>query len=87
MIQRGLKPRPRQSITLAEIDEVRFDHHSYNDFYKSGTLEIISQGQVRLLLTGVPEPESFRHAIVNACSAWVPGKAKAFAPGWMPAKV
>jgi hypothetical protein len=84
MIQRGLKPRPVQSIPLAEIDEVRFDHHSYNSFFLTGTLEIISKGEVKLRLTGVPEPESFRHALVNAISAWVPGKAKTFA-AWLPA--
>jgi hypothetical protein len=84
MIQRGLKPRPIQSIPLAEIDEVRFDHHSYNAFFLTGTLEIVSKGEVKLRLTGVPEPESFRHAIVNSCSAWVPGKAKTFA-AWLPA--
>jgi Bacterial PH domain len=84
-VQYGLKPRPTQSIPLAEIDEVRFDHQSYNPFYLSGTLEIVSRGEVRLRLTGVPEPESFRHAIINACAAWVPGRAKTFGPGWKPA--
>jgi Bacterial PH domain len=78
MIQYGLKPRPRQSIPLAEIDEVRFDHKSYNTFYLSGTLEIVSHGEVKMRLTGVREPEGFRHAIINACCAWVPGKAKTF---------
>ena len=85
-IQRGLKPRPVQSIALADIDEVRFDHKSYNAFYLSGTLEIVSRGEVKMRLTGVPEPESFRHAIINACAAWVPGKAKLFGPGWVAAK-
>jgi len=28
-----------------------------------------------LRLAGVPEPESFRHAILNTRNAWVPGKA------------
>ena len=38
-------------------------------------LEIISKGQVVLTLAGVPNAESFRHAIVNAYKAWIPGKA------------
>jgi len=80
MIQRGLRPRPVQSIPLAEIDEVRFDPSSYNRFYMSGTLEIVSKGEVRLRLTGVPAPEGFRVAIINAIGAWVPGKSKTFQP-------
>lgn len=79
MIQRGLKPKPVESIDLADIDEVRLDQAGYNAFYLSGTLEIVSKGVVKLKLFGVPEPESFRRAIINACSAWVPGKAKLFA--------
>ncbi len=79
-IKRGLKPREVQSVSLADIDEVRFDHGSYNPFYRAGTLEIISHGEVRLRLPGVPAPEAFRLAIINACGAWVPGKAKTFQP-------
>jgi hypothetical protein len=80
MIQRGLKPKPVHSIPLSDIDEVRFDPGSFNNFYRSGTLEIVSQGKVGLRLTGVPAPEAFRLAIINACGAWVPGKSKAFQP-------
>ena len=69
-----------QEIPLAQIDEVRFDPASVEPFYRAGTLDIVSAGQVRLHLVGVPEPEGFRQAILNACSAWVPGKAKAFNP-------
>jgi hypothetical protein len=84
MIQRGLKPKPTHQVELAEIDEVRFDPATYNTFYRCGTLEIISRGEVKLKLHGVPQPESFRQAIINATSAWVPGKAKVFA-GFLPA--
>lgn len=80
MIRRGLKPRPVQSIPLAEIDEVRFDPGSYNRFYASGTLEIVSRGQVQMRLTGVPAPEAFRQTIISAVGAWVPGKSKTFQP-------
>jgi hypothetical protein len=75
MIQRGLRPSPSQEVALADIDEVRLAPDSFNRFYLSGTLEVISKGQVALTLPGVPEPEGFRHAVVNAVKAWVPGKA------------
>lgn len=74
MVQRGWKPSPVQSVALADIEEVRLDPASIDPFFLSGTLEIISRGQVALRLDGVPEPEGFRHAIQNAVVAWVPGK-------------
>jgi len=43
--------------------------------YRAGTLEVLSKGKVVLTLPGVPEPESFRHSIIDAYKAWVPGKA------------
>ena len=46
-----------------------------SDFYRTANLEIISKDRVALVLRGVPGPEAFRHAILNACKAWVPGKA------------
>ena len=75
MIQRGLRPSPAQEIALSDIDEVRLVPDSFDRFYLSGTLEVVSKGQVALTLAGVPEPEGFRHAVVNAVKAWVPGKA------------
>ena len=56
------------------IRKHRLDANSYDAFYRSGNLDVVSGGNVVLKLTGVPEPESFRHAIVNAVKAWVPGK-------------
>jgi hypothetical protein len=75
MIRRGLKPHPVKEIALADIDEVRLVPESYNTFYRCGTLEVLAKGQVALTLPAVPEPEGFRHAVVNAYKAWVPGKA------------
>jgi hypothetical protein len=75
MVQRGLRPKPAQEIALADIDEVRLVPDSFDRFYLSGTLEVLSKGQVALTLPGVPEPEGFRHAVVNAVKAWVPAKA------------
>ena len=75
MIQHGLKPRPAREVALADIDDVRLVPDSYNPFYHAGDLEVLSKGQVVLKLPGVPEPEGFRQAVVNAVKAWVPGKA------------
>jgi hypothetical protein len=75
MIQRGIKPVSVSEVALSEIDEVRLDRSTANAFFRAATLEIISQGKVALTLPGVPDPESFRAAILNACTAWVPGKA------------
>jgi hypothetical protein len=75
MIQRGLKPSPKQQIALADIEDVRPVAGSYDEFYRAGDLEVISKGAVALKLEGVPEPEGFRRAVLNAVAAWVPGKA------------
>jgi hypothetical protein len=76
MIRKGLRPTPAQEIVLAEIDDVRIPAESLDPFYRAGDLEVVSKGQVTMKLAGVPEPESFRQAILNAVSAWVPGKAR-----------
>lgn len=78
MIQRGLKPKPKQEIALADIDDVNLVESSYSSFYKAADLEVISGGQVKLKLTGVQEPECFRRSVLNAVMAWVPGKAAKF---------
>jgi hypothetical protein len=75
MIRRGLKPKPVREIALADIDDVRLVPDSSNAFYRCGTLEVLAKGQVALTLPAVPEAEGFRHAIINAYKAWVPGKA------------
>jgi hypothetical protein len=76
MIRRGLKPSPAQGVALSEIDDVRLLPGSLHPFYRSADLEVLSKGQVALRLPGVPDPESFRHSILNAVKAWVPDKAK-----------
>jgi len=76
MIQRGWKPEAVQEVPLTEIDDVRIGPGGVDTFYLSGDLEVIARGQVVMKLPGVPEPEGFRHAIINAVKAWVPEKAK-----------
>lgn len=70
MVRRGWKPAPVHEVALKDIDDVRLLRDSYDAFYRSGDLEVTSAGKVVLTLAGVPEPESFRQAIVNAVRAW-----------------
>jgi hypothetical protein len=74
MVRHGLKGKPGQQVKLADIDEVRVKTDANSDFFRAADLEIISNGQVALTLRGVPEPEGFRQAILNACNAWVPDR-------------
>jgi hypothetical protein len=76
MIRKGWSGTPAKELALAQIDDVRLVPGSVDDFFRAADLEILSQGQVALTLPGVPDPESFRHAILHAATAWVPGKAK-----------
>ncbi len=76
MIRKGWKGTPSAEVPLEKIDEVRVVRDANSEFFRAGALEIVSGNQVILALPGVPEPESFRQAILNARNAWVPGKAK-----------
>jgi hypothetical protein len=77
MLQHGIRPQPAAEVPLADIDEIRICEDANSAFFRAATLEVLSKGQVVLRLPGVPNPEAFRHAILNACRAWVPGKAAA----------
>jgi hypothetical protein len=77
MFQRGLRFEPAQEVPLADIEEVRIQEDANSPFYRSANLEIVSKGEVRMTLPGVPGPQAFRRAIISACEAWVPGKAAA----------
>jgi hypothetical protein len=68
-------PVVRAEAALAEIDDVRVVEDANSAFFRSATLEVLSGGKTILTLHAVPNPQSFRHAILNACKAWVPGKA------------
>jgi hypothetical protein len=75
MVQKGMQLRPRQEVPLSEIEDVRLVEDSNSAFYRSASLEIISKGRVVMTLRAVPSAESFRQGILNACKAWVPGRA------------
>jgi hypothetical protein len=86
MIRRGMKAQPTHEVPLAAIDDVRLRTEGTSAFFRAGDLDIVSQGKVVLTLQGVPEPESFRHSIMQAVKAWVPGKATGpFVPAKAPA--
>ncbi|HEV3118843.1 MAG TPA: hypothetical protein VGY58_17460 [Gemmataceae bacterium] len=75
MFQKGLHWKPAQEVALADIEDVRMQKDGNSDFYRTANLEIISKGHVAMTLHGVVGPEAFRHAILDACKAWVPGRA------------
>jgi hypothetical protein len=77
MVRRGLKAKPSEEVALKDIDDIRLQTDANSDFFMAGTLEVISQGKAVLTLKGVPGAEAFRRNILDACKAWVPGKANA----------
>jgi hypothetical protein len=88
MVRRGWKPAPVQEIPLADIDDVRLVADTYDPFYRSGDLQVLSGGKEALRLIAVPEPESFRQTIINAVKSWGgPDKLKGpFIPASAPSK-
>jgi hypothetical protein len=76
MILRGWKGSIQQQVPLADIDDVQLDPSTIDNFFRCADLKIIQGGNVVMTLTAVPDAEAFRHAILDARNAWVPGKAK-----------
>jgi uncharacterized membrane protein YdbT with pleckstrin-like domain len=74
MIQRGLKPKPSHELALIAIDDAQIVESTIDTFYRSATIDVLSGGKVVLQLPGVPDPESFRHAVLDAHTAWAPHK-------------
>lgn len=76
----GATAKQSQHVALGDIDEVRVKTDGNSTFFRAGDLEIVTAGNVVLTLPGVPTPEGFRIAILNACSAWAPGRASKLNP-------
>jgi hypothetical protein len=76
MVRKGWKCTIQKEIALAEIEDVRVVPDANSDFFRAANLQIISRGHVAMTLRGVPEPEGFKHAILNACNAWVPNRVR-----------
>jgi hypothetical protein len=76
MIRKGWYGTPSIEVPLAEVDNVRVVSDANSAFFRAGNLEIVSDSEIVMTLAGVPEPEGFRLAILNARNAWVPGRSK-----------
>ena len=73
MIRHGMKPKPANEIPLDQIGEIRIVTDANSAFYVTGNLEVLRKdGAVTFTMKGVPEPESFRQAILQARDAWGP---------------
>ena len=72
MVRRGIKAVPSAEVALGYIDDVRLVDSTIDTFFRSATLEIISNGKVALTLPAVSDPEGFRRAILDARIAWAP---------------
>src|ERR1700737_3848342 len=63
--QHGWERAPGQEMPLKDIEGV-----GYDAFLLSGDLDLLSAGNVVMKLIRKPEPDSFRHAILNSEKAW-----------------
>lgn len=76
-IMRGWGKSASAEVPLCDIDDVQVDAGTLDTFFRSADLKIVKNGSVALTLPAVPDPEAFRHSILDARNAWVPGKVKA----------
>lgn len=76
MIARGWSCSVSHAVALADIDDVKLDPASIDQFFRCADLQIISGGKVEMTLVAVPDAESFRHAILDSRNAWAPGRVK-----------
>jgi hypothetical protein len=73
MICKGLKPVPDKEVPLDRIKDVKLVTDANSEFFVAGRLDILdANGQTVLSMPGVREPESVRHAILQAAAAWGP---------------
>jgi|HubBroStandDraft_4_1064222.scaffolds.fasta_scaffold169486_2 PH (Pleckstrin Homology) domain-containing protein len=73
MIRKGMKAHETSEIPLNQIGEVHTRTDGNSDYYSTADLDIQRKdGSVAFTLKGVPEPESFRQAILQARDAWGP---------------
>ena len=75
-IVRGWKGIASHAVALGDIDDVKLDPASIDQFFRSANLQIFSHGKLEMTLIAVPDAESFRHAILDSRNAWAPGKVK-----------
>ncbi len=75
-IVRGWKGFASHAIALADIDDVKLDPATIDQFFRSANLLIMSHGKLEMTLIAVPDAESFRHTSLDSRNAWAPGKVK-----------
>jgi hypothetical protein len=69
----GFPPTVSQEVALDRIRDVKIINEDDSGFYLAGTMEIIDvTGRTVMTLPGVPEPESVKHSILQAATAWGP---------------
>jgi hypothetical protein len=69
----GFPPKPVREVALDQIKDVRIVPDENSQFYVAANIDIIGHsGQVILSLAGVPEPESFKHSVLDAAASWGP---------------
>ena len=73
IVCQGFRGTPVEEVPLNKIKDVKLVTDANSEFFVSGTLDVLdANGQTLLSLPGVPEPESVRHAILQAATAWGP---------------
>lgn len=73
MTCKGLKAVPDKEVPLDRIKDVKLVTDANSEFFVAGRLDVLdANGQTILTLPGVREPESVRHAILQAVAAWGP---------------
>ena len=70
-VRTGPRGKEAQRVALAELEEVRINQQSGQEFYRAADVELISGGRVVLTLSGVPNPAAFRHNILQARDALI----------------
>lgn len=76
MIRRGWAGTVEKEVPLGSIDDARVVYDGNTEFFRAGTLEILSQGKVVMTLPGVPAPDSFCQILLNTRNAWAADKVK-----------
>lgn len=70
IVQKGIRPQPRQDLALDELEGVRVAVRPGQAFFRAGDLELIKDGQVALVLPGIQCPETFRRNILATRDAY-----------------
>lgn len=60
----------QEEVPLPQIDSITIDPDSRTPFYRTGDLRLVSKdGQTRMIIRGVPNPDRFSQVISETCDA------------------